>query len=385
MIAPATMGVPAGTWVKWIEASRKSPGTAYVAFDGHQNGDFKNYIVRTTDFGKTWASVVGDLPAERVPHVLREDVENADLLYLGTEFGLFVSIDAGVHWTEVRANLPRVPVNDLQFHQRDHALVLGTHGRGIWILDHAALFRALAPSVMAASAHLFAPDAAVTLRTRSRLGHNGDMYFRGQNPAVAAAIDVWAKDSGAATLTITTAAGAVVHEQKATVSSGITRLSWNLRLPSLPAMRSGDDEEREPRPLTGHFVRPGRYTVRVVVAGQTLTQPLEVRDDPRQDAAPAVRTAWHDTLDVIAGLYRRVAADGERVRAIAGTSAATKELAYSLGALQQLVGGIYTGLQAQVGRPTADMRKQLASFTAVASALSARAAAVAGPAPASRP
>ncbi len=107
----------------------------YALFDGHQNGDFRNWLFRSTDFGQTWSSIAADLPAERVPLVLREDLVDPNLLYLGTEFGLFISPDAAAHWLPFRANLPMVPINDIALHPRDHALVLGTHGRGIWILD----------------------------------------------------------------------------------------------------------------------------------------------------------------------------------------------------------------------------------------------------------
>ena len=140
-------------------------GTVYALFDGHQNGDFRNWLFRSTDYGRTWTSIAADLPAGRVPHVLREDLVAPGLLYLGTEFGLFVSADGAAHWLPFRANLPTVPVNDLALHPRDHALVLGTHGRGIWILDDVRPLRHLATTAPASSVAL-APLPAVVYQQR---------------------------------------------------------------------------------------------------------------------------------------------------------------------------------------------------------------------------
>ena len=129
-------GLPKTSWFAGVEAWRHADGTAYVTVDNHRSNDFKNYLFKTTDYGKTWTSIVGDLPADRVARTIREDRRNPNLLYLGAEFGLWVSIDGGAHWVELKNNMPTLPFNDLTIQARDNDLVLGSHGRGIWILDN---------------------------------------------------------------------------------------------------------------------------------------------------------------------------------------------------------------------------------------------------------
>ena len=139
-------GLPESMWVSGIEASRHDAGTVYVSFDGHRSNEFGNYLYRSTDFGETWTSIAGDLPADRVIHAVHEDPKNPNLVYVGTERGLYLSADRGGHWIAFRSNLPRVPVNDFVIHPRDNDLVLATHGRGVWILDDIASLQQLTPA-----------------------------------------------------------------------------------------------------------------------------------------------------------------------------------------------------------------------------------------------
>ena len=115
---------------------RVNEGTAYATFDGHRMGDFKVYVYMTTDFGETWRSIASNLPQNNgIVHVIREHPRNPNLLFVGTEFGLFVSYDRGGNWTQIKQNLPTVPVDDILIHPRDNDLILGTHGRSIWVMD----------------------------------------------------------------------------------------------------------------------------------------------------------------------------------------------------------------------------------------------------------
>ena len=117
-------------------ASASDPSVAYVSFDGHRSNDFTVYLLKTTDFGETWKPITKGLPQEAgAVHVIREHPKNPNLLFVGTEFGLYVSFDAGANWQELKNNLPRVPVDDIQIHPRDNDLILATHGRSVWILD----------------------------------------------------------------------------------------------------------------------------------------------------------------------------------------------------------------------------------------------------------
>ncbi|MDB4899912.1 MAG: glycosyl hydrolase, repeat, partial [Gemmatimonadetes bacterium] len=257
-------GVPAGTWVRHVEASRWSPGTVYALFDGHQNGDFHNYLYRSTDYGQSWSSIAADIPASIVPHVIREDLVDANLLFLGTEFGLYLSPDRAGHWVSFRGNMPNVPVNDLVIHPRDNALVLATHGRGLWILDDLRPYRSL--GAMAAGAPVtLAPVAPVVWQQRlqRRLTHTGDMHFRGENPPNGATFTVWAKDSGATVdVAVNDARGAQMWKQTVTTRRGPTTVMWNLRGPSLPAIPTiagagggGGEDEDVKQPIPGAFVR----------------------------------------------------------------------------------------------------------------------------------
>src|SRR5512132_766290 len=259
-ISANVSGVPAGTWVRGIEASRHAVGTVYAFFDGHQNGDFRNWLFRSTDFGQTWTSVAANLPDGRIPLVLREDLVDPNLIYLGTEFGLFLSIDGAAHWIPFRANLPTVPINDIALHPRDQSLVLGTHGRGIWILDDVRPLRRMATTALAAPVTLApSPNVVYQRRLTPRLAHNGDMMFRGENPANGITFTVWARDSGtAATLVVKrTGDSAELWRQALTTRRGATMATWNLRGPSLappPSASGGDEPEGRSRSINGAFV-----------------------------------------------------------------------------------------------------------------------------------
>jgi photosystem II stability/assembly factor-like uncharacterized protein len=364
-------GVPAGTWVAHVEASRTAPGVAYVAFDGHQADDFTNYLFRTTDFGRTWMDVASDLPAGRVIHVVREDPRNARVLYLGTEQGVYVSLDAGSTWRELRG-LPRMPINDLVVQPRENDLVLATHARGIWILDHINALQELTAERMAAQAHLFTVQPATMRRLTNTKAHAGDMLFRGENPINGAVIDYWLRDASFAdsiSITIRDARGADVATVQPTRVAGVNRVSWNLRLPSLPAMPSAsDDDEDGPRgaPL-GRWVAPGRYTVRLRVGNTVQDQPVLVTDDPRVALTALQRTEWHAATDRIAALYRAVAQLATDIAPLNDV-----ELTKTVRELQERVGALYGVVLRGGGPPTADQRKQMTYFPTVLDSLRAR-------------
>ena len=140
-------GLPANTWVYHIEASVHDAGTAYAVFEGHSHGDMTPYAYRTTDFGNTWTSIITD-EVEGFARSLQEDYENPDLLFLGTEFGLFVTLDGGLSWTPFRNNLPPVAVHYLELHKGTNDLVLGTHGRGVIIIDDISPLREINAEVL---------------------------------------------------------------------------------------------------------------------------------------------------------------------------------------------------------------------------------------------
>jgi photosystem II stability/assembly factor-like uncharacterized protein len=364
-------GVPAGTWVRHVEASATGAGTVYAAFDGHQSDDFTNYLFRSTDFGATWTSITSDLPPGRVIHVLREDPRNPRLLYLGTELGLYISTDGGGSWREV-PGLPRLPVNDLVVQRRDNDLVVATHARGIFILDNLNPLQEYTGAVAQSAAHLFTIEPAEMRRLASVQAHTGDMIFRGENPPAGAVIDYWLSDPASRdsiTIAVRDARGRAVATVRPSRRAGVNRVVWNLRLPALPgapaADNSDDDAPRGAPP--GRFVAPGTYTVRLTVGSVTRDQSVIVREDPRLQMTALERAQWHAASDSVASVYRQVVQ--------LGTDAGTRsdaELKRTIRELQDRVGALYGNVLRGNGPPTADQRKQMAYFPTVLRDLRAR-------------
>lgn len=174
--------VPEGIWVSRIEASHADPAVAYVTFDGHRSDHFHPWVFRTEDYGSSWQNISNNLPETEVVRVIREDLENPELLFIGTETGIWFSIDRGLHWSRFMSGLPTVSVYDLKIHSRDHDLIAGTHGRSIWILDDISPLQQLSPEVLQSTAHLFEQRPATLWENVSRGGQRGHFWFAGENP-----------------------------------------------------------------------------------------------------------------------------------------------------------------------------------------------------------
>jgi photosystem II stability/assembly factor-like uncharacterized protein len=178
--------VPGERWISRVECSRAVDQIAYLAIDRHRNDDRRPYVFRTTSGGTKWENITRNLPVNGCVHVVREDPRNPDLLYVGTEFGLFLSLDRGATWHR-HGGLPTVAVHDLLIHPRDHELVIATHGRGIWIMDVAPL-QELTPKIRSAPAHLFGVKSAAAFRPRSGRVWEASRTFLGSNPPFGAQI-----------------------------------------------------------------------------------------------------------------------------------------------------------------------------------------------------
>ena len=177
---PRTL-VPPGTWVSRVEPSHFDAGTAYVSFDGHRRDDFKPYVLKTTDFGRTWTAIVGNLPAKSPVYVIKEDLKNPNLLFAGNEIGPYASIDGGASWRRLNG-MPIVPVHDLVIHPREGDLIAATHGRSLWILDDITPLQQLTPAVLESDAHLFQNKVATIWNAISRGATRGHLMFQGRNP-----------------------------------------------------------------------------------------------------------------------------------------------------------------------------------------------------------
>jgi photosystem II stability/assembly factor-like uncharacterized protein len=362
-------GLPAGAWFAGVEPSRHADGTAYVVVDNHRSNDFRNYVYATTDYGKSWTSISGDLPAERVARTVREDPRNPGLLYLATEFGVFISPSRGASWIPLRANMPVMPFNDIAIHPRDNALVLASHARGLWILDGLSALQELSPAIMASASHLFSIAPAHQMRTTNLRPHTGDMIFRGENPANGARVDYWLGAAGGTVkLTVHDASGALVQELRPVTARGVNRVVWNLRHADLPLRGGGgEDDEEGPRATSpGPLVLPGTYTVRLDAGGAASSQRVIVREDPRLTVSTAERALWTAFQREVAALATSFAPVADRARRTTGTDAATVDNRRQAGELLARIGTLYGATARWTGRPTADQRSELRYYQEMA-------------------
>ena len=369
-------GLPKDSWFAGVEPSRHAAGTVYVVVDNHRSNDMTNYVYRSTDYGATWSRLEGDLPPNRVARTIREDVRNPRLLYLATEFGLFISPNGGGNWVPLRANMPLMPFNDVALHARDNALVLGSHARGVWVLDQLNALQELTPDVTAMPAQLFSMQPAYQIRTTNLRPHTGDMIFRGENPANGALVDYWLRDAGASvTLTVHDSTGRLVQSLTPVAARGVNRVVWNLRHADLPVRSGGgEDDDEGPRATTpGPLALPGTYTVRLVHDGRTVERKVLVKEDPRLTVSRAERAAWtafHREVAAALGAFAEVAT---RVRGLSGTDAATRDLKRQAGELQARLSTLYSAVGRWTGMPTADQRSQLRYYTRMAAEIGGQA------------
>ncbi len=231
-------GVPAGAYVSRIEASYASEGTFYVSFDDHRRDDYKPYVVMSTDYGRTFKSIASNLPTGQIDfvHVIREDPINPNLLYVGTDVGVYVSLNKGESWQRFMTGFPSTPVHDLQIHPRDRELIAGTHGRSIWIVDVAPL-QQMTPTIMAAASYLFEPRTAFQWgESAINGGNSGNKLFEAPSPQYGA--DIWYRvgsGTGQAGVVIQDAMGDTITTINGAGGPGIHRVSWNMRGLPLPA------------------------------------------------------------------------------------------------------------------------------------------------------
>jgi photosystem II stability/assembly factor-like uncharacterized protein len=297
-------GAPEMVWVNGIHASKHVDGRVYVAANNYRNDDYANYLWRSDDHGATWTSIVGDLPGERVVRAVREDPRDPDVLWLGTEFGAFWSWNGGTSWVQLTGGLPTVAVNDLVIHPRDNDLVLGTHGRGVWILDQVNALQELTPEIVTRDAHLFTMEPAEQIRYRNERAHTGNMIFEGENPPAGAIVDYWlGTTEGDISLTVHDASGVQVAALTPSRRRGLNRVVWDLRhgSPEAPGQAGGAGA----RFARGPLVVPGLYRVRLTAGRAASEGVVRVREDPRIHVDPLVRRQWTETLlDISSTLAR---------------------------------------------------------------------------------
>jgi photosystem II stability/assembly factor-like uncharacterized protein len=306
--ATAFAGVPEQTRVSRVVLSRFAEGTIYVSLDGHQDNNFTPYVFRSTDYGKTWTSIASDLPGDGPVHVIAEHHRNRNLLFVGTEFGVFFTVDAGARWVALRNNLPTVAVHDIAIHPRENDLVLGTHGRGFWILDDLAPLEATTPETLSGGARLYPIRRAWQLHRFVR-GRNatGQQRFTAPNPPDGAIVNYYARKDDRVEIDVLDAQGGVVRrlaDGRPAQRTGIFRTTWDLRYPSPAPPRAEDDEEGPFTGPRGPFVLPGKYDIRMRVGGAEQRQTVDVLPDPAITLSTEDRRRWHQTLLALADMYR---------------------------------------------------------------------------------
>ncbi len=303
-------GVPDTTYVNEIHASKHDANTLYVAFNNHKNGDFKPYLLKSSDLGLTWTSIVNNLPERGSIYAIEEDHEASDLLFVGTEFGCYASVDGGQYWQALGKGLPTVAVRDINIQERENDLVLATFGRGFYIMDDYSALRELTPEVVDQEAHLFSvrdafqyqpfsPIAASeTISWLGPKGFQGETYYLGQNPKFGAAFTYYLKDkimtrkqereeeeeekreAGETVyypsyevlaaeeeeekpyliFTVRDPNGEIVNELRTSPRKGINRVYWDLTYPDIDQVRTSNADPAS-NLSSGIRVLPGEYTV----------------------------------------------------------------------------------------------------------------------------
>ncbi len=349
-------GLKKGAYVAKVEASYKDEGTAYVAFDNHRADDFAAYLYMTTDYGQTWKRITSGLPEEAgTIHVVREDPKNPNLLFAGAEFGLFVSFDRGTKWERMKNGLPTVPVFDVQIHPREHDLILGTHGRSIWIMDDITPLEEMSDSVASAEVHLFGMRTGISWHVANFKSFTGSREFLAANPPYGVIVDYNLKSKiegrNPARIAISDKAGNKIRELTGPGEAGINRVNWDLRYDSPitpagfggrggPGAASGSAPTGEANAAEapsegggpgggggggggrfgfgggrGPLVDPGEYTVAISVAGKTESKTVAVEEDPRVTMSAEDRAKRRQALTRLYGMTRE--ADGGRRKIVA--------------------------------------------------------------------
>ena len=299
-------GVPERTWVTRVLLSAHDKETLYVTFAGHTDNDFRPYVIKSSDLGKNWESITGNLPDLGTLRVILEHPSNPNLLFVGTELGVFVSDSGGGEWVSLQNNMPTVLVHDLLIHPRKNDLIVATYGRGLWILDDVAILDEMTPAVLQASSHLARVRPATQLHGYDHhWGSDGDRPFAAPNPPDGAIITYYIRPDVMSGEEPPDVQLDILDGQDRTMrrlaplqgekGTGIQRAVWDLRHP-LPYDASADEAMFSRRETRGPFVLPGDYRVRLKVGDATHVQSVEVRGDPLIEISTEDRRRWHDTL-----------------------------------------------------------------------------------------
>jgi photosystem II stability/assembly factor-like uncharacterized protein len=370
-------GVPDRVKVAMLAWSEQDEGTLFATFDGHKDNRFTPFVVRSDDYGESWRNITGDLPEFGPTRSIAVHPRNRDLVFVGTDFGVFVSFAGGDEWLPLQAGLPTNSVQGIIVHPRDNDLVIGTHGRGFWVIDDLGLLETLSAERAEEHSFLAPPRPAVQIRDKNRgrraFGHS---YFTTSNPPRGAIIDYWIGDEAAGeavTVDILGADGEVLRRvAEHTAARGVARAVWDLRLEAPPS-----DSQSSWRKPEGRFVLPGNYQLRLSVGDRQHTAELRVQGDPAVDVSMRDRrrreallaqqaqllTASYHAGKAVDAAIEQTAALSERLRetsADASLEAQADAAAERLRALKVALAGDALGIaQQETVLPLADLTLRL--------------------------
>jgi photosystem II stability/assembly factor-like uncharacterized protein len=375
-------GAPKGGYVSRVAPSRYEAGTAYATIDNHRLNDYETYIYATKDFGQTWTSLNGNLKGEAIK-CITEDQKNPDVLYAGAETGLFVSTDRGATWARPKWNLPTVRVDEVLQHPRDNAIILATHGRAIWVLDHAEPIQEYAAAAKAEAKLFTPPPAAMFRRPVSDRNYEfwGNQVYYGENPPQSAVLSYFVKSKpNDVKLKISDAAGRDVRElaiPPTAVRSGINSACWDLRVQPIPpaqgargtgargAQGAEGAQGASPDPFgygctsgggrggggggfgggaaggtPGPMVLAGAYNVSLIVDGTSIeTKPLKVSGDPEVALTDAQRKQLYDMAMEMHDAQKRA---GEAAAGVASLNRQIAQLATDMAAKSDIPADVKT-------------------------------------------
>ena len=367
-------GVPDMTYITRIICSNHDANTAYVSFDNHQSADFKPYLLKTTDAGRTWVSLSSNLPKNGPVLAIAEDHVNPNLLFTGTEFGLWFSIDGGQKWVQLKGGMPTIAVSDLNIQKRENDLVVATFGRGIYILDNYTPLRLIKPETLRQESAVFpVKDALMYIQSQPLGGRGksfqGERFYTADNPPFGAAVTWYLKDAiktrkekrqekerendrrgapvgwptrdelraeeeevaPAIIVTITDASDNVVRRLTGPVSAGVQRLNWDLRYPAANlSAPPPPDADFDFEPPSGPLVMPGTYKAQIAKRVEGVVTPLgppqqfQVTVEGIENMSTADRTALVEFQQKAVRLQRAVSGATQAANALRPRLAAIK-------------------------------------------------------------
>jgi photosystem II stability/assembly factor-like uncharacterized protein len=277
-------GVPKETHVSRVEASHFDALTCYVSFDGHRTDDMRPYVFVTRDFGATWKALANNLPATGNVNVVKEDPKNKNLLYAGTEYGLYVSLNGGAEWKRFMNGMPIVRIDDVMVHPRDNDLIVATHGRSIYVLDDITALQQLTDTVLQSDVYLFDVRPGTQWRQDVTLTRSigGAKHFAGENPREGVAISYYLKTaaSGDVTLTIADYSGRAVRTIDGPKAAGLNRIQWDFRGNPPTAAAGAQQRGGGGRGgLGGPMFEPGSYLLKLTAGGKDYTTRIVIEAD----------------------------------------------------------------------------------------------------------